>query len=245
MCKSKKVCKCGVSKSVLLREGISSPKSMSRGLQYHIDTGKPLNDTIFRVGSKTYNELFIEARKYYSRGLLEVKDKKDIALLKDKNYGYLKEITQEPLPIKYKGKTYWIQPSTTKKVFAYLDKELKNVAKINGKTLMFPTKHIEDKLIKENVEELWQVIFRDDEGNEVPYTDETFNSKIEAERWTEKQEWDEQVEVYQDGDYRFITKYHFHNPQDGENYTNYEVIPSKNLQENRIDKLIRESFLKK
>lgn len=91
MCKNKTFCSCGCSKSVILKENKIAMTSISKGLQYHINTGKPLHETIYRKNTKTYNKLFQEARKLYSRNLLEIKDPTDLKLIKDKNYGYLKE----------------------------------------------------------------------------------------------------------------------------------------------------------
>lgn len=34
-----------------------------KGIRYHLDTGIPLSENIFRIGSKTYLQLFEEARK--------------------------------------------------------------------------------------------------------------------------------------------------------------------------------------
>lgn len=49
--------------------------------------------------------------------------------------------------VNYKGEIYWIEdPDDKSKVFAYKDKELTQLVKINGKTLMFKTKELEDKL---------------------------------------------------------------------------------------------------
>jgi hypothetical protein len=50
--------------------------------------------------------------------------------------------------VNYKGNSYWIEDPIDKlNVFAYKDKELTQLVKINGKTLMFKTKELEDKLI--------------------------------------------------------------------------------------------------
>lgn len=58
----------------------------------------------------------------------------------------LKEINT----IQYKGKTYYTEnPEGKSSLFAFVDKDLKQVAKVNGKTLKFNTKDLEDKLIKE------------------------------------------------------------------------------------------------
>jgi hypothetical protein len=55
----------------------------------------------------------------------------------------------ESQSIMFKSKKYYIDnPEGKEKVFAYNDPELKQVAQLNGKTLMFKTTDIEDMLIK-------------------------------------------------------------------------------------------------
>jgi len=54
-----------------------------------------------------------------------------------------------PQPIFFKSKRYYIcNPEGKEKVFAYTDPELKNLVKINGKTLMFRVIDLKDVLIK-------------------------------------------------------------------------------------------------
>jgi hypothetical protein len=61
-----------------------------------------------------------------------------------KNY-HMSEVIS--VQVNYKGNPYWIEDPIDKlKVFAYKDKELTQLVKINGKTLMFKTKELEDKL---------------------------------------------------------------------------------------------------
>jgi hypothetical protein len=51
--------------------------------------------------------------------------------------------------ILFKSKKYYIEnPEGKQKVFAYLDSGLRQVAKINGKTLMFRVQDLKDILIK-------------------------------------------------------------------------------------------------
>lgn len=51
--------------------------------------------------------------------------------------------------VKYNGRTYYVEyEHGDKKIFAYLDKDLQKLAKINGKTLMFNSEDIKDYLIK-------------------------------------------------------------------------------------------------
>jgi hypothetical protein len=74
--------------------------------------------------------------------------------------------------------------------------------------------------------EKYQVIFYDD-GEDIPYTEQYFDSKIEAEKWAEGQEFDVQDIKYNPetmGD-EFYTIYSYHNPEDKQNYTGYTVEP--------------------
>jgi hypothetical protein len=71
----------------------------------------------------------------------------------------------------------------------------------------------------------FQVIFYGD-GENIPYTEEYFNSKIEAEKWAEGQEWSESDTRYNsEGHEEFYIRYQFHNPEDKSNYSNYEIEP--------------------
>jgi hypothetical protein len=55
----------------LLTEG--KVKSMlSEGLQYHIDKQIPLFETVYRIGSDKHLSLIKEARKMYSRGIIDL-----------------------------------------------------------------------------------------------------------------------------------------------------------------------------
>jgi len=83
--------------------------------------------------------------------------------------------------------------------------------------------------------EKYQVIFYDD-VEDVPYTEQYFDSKIEAEKWAEEQEFDIQDIKYNPetmGD-EFYTVYYYHNPQDKQNYEGYEVKLVNELSEEFI-----------
>jgi hypothetical protein len=71
--------------------------------------------------------------------------------------------------------------------------------------------------------EEWQVIF--DDGDEVPYTLETWTSKKEAEEWADSKEFEYEDEAWNPikGDYEYKTFYRYHNPEDGQIYYRYEV----------------------
>jgi hypothetical protein len=88
--------------------------------------------------------------------------------------------------IEYKGKKYYIEnPKGKERVFAYSDPQLQQVAKVNGKTLMFKTEDVEDMLIKEedstttpNKRNTYQEIsdiVDDNEGNLGDITDAIYN----------------------------------------------------------------------
>lgn len=72
--------------------------------------------------------------------------------------------------------------------------------------------------------EEWQVIF-DDQGDEVPYTLETWTTKKEAEDWAEDREVEYEDYIYdpRKEDYAYKTFYKYHNPEDGQSYTGYEI----------------------
>jgi hypothetical protein len=55
----------------LLTEG-KVKSLLSEGLQYHIDKQIPLFETIYRIGSEKHLSLIKEARKMYSRGVIDL-----------------------------------------------------------------------------------------------------------------------------------------------------------------------------
>ena len=72
----KKSCSCGCGKcssnqGPMLTEG-KVKNLLSEGLQYHIDNKLPLHETIYRFGSEQHLALVKEAKKLYSRGVIDV-----------------------------------------------------------------------------------------------------------------------------------------------------------------------------
>ena len=63
--------KCGGDAPVL-NENLTRKPLLSEHLQYHVDNKKPLTENTFRYGSEAFLNLWFEARKLYSRNLLEV-----------------------------------------------------------------------------------------------------------------------------------------------------------------------------
>jgi hypothetical protein len=71
------MCGCGCNtcetkiKGPLLTEG-KIKSLLSEGLQYHIDKQIPLFETVYRIGSEKHLSLIKEARKMYSRGVIDL-----------------------------------------------------------------------------------------------------------------------------------------------------------------------------
>ena len=78
------MCNCGCNtcetKGPLLTEG-KVKSLLSEGLQYHIDKKIPLFETIYRIGSDKHLSLIKEARKMYSRNVIDLCEE-DEALIK-------------------------------------------------------------------------------------------------------------------------------------------------------------------
>ena len=78
------MCSCGCNtcetKGPLLTEG-KVKSLLSEGLQYHIDKKIPLFETVYRIGSNKHLALIKEARKMYSRNIIDLCED-DEALIK-------------------------------------------------------------------------------------------------------------------------------------------------------------------
>jgi hypothetical protein len=88
--------------------------------------------------------------------------------------------------------------------------------------------------------EKYQVVFYGD-GEDVPYTEQYFDSKSDAEKWAMEMEYDYQdIAIDDNGNDYWKTFYRYYNPEDNENYDGYTVEPvSQNLSEEfyRMQKL--------
>ena len=62
---------CGTNEGPLLTEG-KVKSLLSEGLQYHIDKKIPLFETVYRIGSNKHLSLIKEARKMYSRNIIDL-----------------------------------------------------------------------------------------------------------------------------------------------------------------------------
>jgi hypothetical protein len=101
------MCSCGcntcetTSKNVLLNESIAPKEILSEGLKYHIDNNKPLTEHLYRAGSRAYFDLFAEARSLYSRGILEVKEGDDLAILTETDLGHYGIFEGKKVPLDF------------------------------------------------------------------------------------------------------------------------------------------------
>jgi len=93
------------------------------------------------------------------------------------------------------------------------------------------------KIIREELDKTlnqkYQVIFYDVNHEETPVK-QLFNSKEEAEKWADDYEYDYQdIAINDRGDDEWKTFYKFHNPEDKETYSGYEVKPVENISESK------------
>jgi hypothetical protein len=73
------MCKCGCNTCEIKKQGPLLTESkqnikplLSEGLQYHIDKKVPLFETVYRIGSNKHLSLIREARKMYSRNIINL-----------------------------------------------------------------------------------------------------------------------------------------------------------------------------
>ena len=72
------MCNCGCNtcetkiRGPLLTEGLISKSLISENLQYHIDKNIPLMENVFRIGSDAHLSMIKEARKLYTRNVLDL-----------------------------------------------------------------------------------------------------------------------------------------------------------------------------
>ena len=94
------MCNCGCNtcetKGPLLTEG-KVKSLLSEGLQYHIDKQIPLFETVYRIGSNKHLALIREARKMYSRDIINLCEE-DEALIKT-HLGELALFEGEAVPL--------------------------------------------------------------------------------------------------------------------------------------------------
>ena len=96
---------CGVSQPLMMiNENLASKQILSEGLKYHMDNNRPLTEHLYRAGSTNYFNLFAEARSLYSRGILDITNTDDLALLKETNLGHFGLLEQTSTVSKSRAK---------------------------------------------------------------------------------------------------------------------------------------------
>jgi hypothetical protein len=97
--KEEKGCKCGCNdcnKAIVLKESKVS-HLLSEELKYHIDNKIPLHETEFRIGSDAHLSLIREARKLYSRNVIDVNDSDKFII--ESNLGHFGEFKGSVVPL--------------------------------------------------------------------------------------------------------------------------------------------------
>jgi uncharacterized protein YuzB (UPF0349 family) len=101
------MCKCGCNTcetkkyALVLNENKAPRDILSEGLKHHLDANKPLTNQLYRAGSTKYFNLWAEARSMYSRGILEVENKKDLKILKQTNLGHFGIFEGKKVPLDF------------------------------------------------------------------------------------------------------------------------------------------------
>jgi len=100
------MCDCGCNtcdkkSTLMLNESLAPRAILSEGLKHHIDNNKPLTEHLYRAGSRAYFDLFAEARSLYSRGILEITNEDDLALLTETNLGHFGMFEGKKVPLDF------------------------------------------------------------------------------------------------------------------------------------------------
>ena len=90
-------CGCGGCNNAPILTESKAKNLLSEGLQYHINTQLPLHETIYRYGSEKHLTLIKEARKLYSRNVINLNEQ-DIELIKT-NLGEWDLFESEVVPL--------------------------------------------------------------------------------------------------------------------------------------------------
>ena len=79
----------------------SSETLLSEGLQYHIENNIPISENIYRMGSKNYFSLFLEARNLHKKNKIFLKEENDIWLLENTEIGKFDYYNGRRVPLDY------------------------------------------------------------------------------------------------------------------------------------------------
>jgi len=98
------MCDCGCNtcdKTMMLNESLVPKEILSEGLKYHMDNNKPLTEHLYRAGSDNYFNLWAEARSLYSRGILEIQNEDDLAVLTETDLGHFGMFEGKKVPLDF------------------------------------------------------------------------------------------------------------------------------------------------
>ena len=102
MCKKCGCNTCETESTALILNESKAPRAiLSEGLKHHIDTNRPLINNFYSAGSRDYFDLIAEARSLYSRGILEITNKRDIELLTETDQGYFGIYEGKKVPLDF------------------------------------------------------------------------------------------------------------------------------------------------
>ena len=92
---------CETKSTLMLNESLAPRDILSEGLKHHMDANKPLTDHLYRAGSDSYFNLWAEARSLYSRNILEITNKDDLAVLTETNLGHFGMFEGKKVPLDF------------------------------------------------------------------------------------------------------------------------------------------------
>jgi hypothetical protein len=108
--------------------------TVTEAVEYHVRKGLPLSNCIFRLHSEGFYNFFIEARRQYQEGLIEVNNSFDLELLKSEIGERVEyEGIEVPLDVPIAEEVELNKPKRggPKKFFVYTrDPQTKNVVKV-------------------------------------------------------------------------------------------------------------------
>jgi len=92
---------CDTKSTLMLNESLAPRDILSEGLKYHMDANKPLTEHLYRAGSDNYFNLWAEARSLYSREILEITHKDDLAVLTETDLGHFGMFEGKKVPLDF------------------------------------------------------------------------------------------------------------------------------------------------
>ena len=101
------MCNCGCNTcetkkpALMLNESLAPRAILSEGLNHHLNANKPLTDHLYRAGSTAYFNLWAEARSYYSRGIIDITNEDDLAVLTETNLGHFGMFEGKKVPLDF------------------------------------------------------------------------------------------------------------------------------------------------